>query len=121
LEGAVFLDGHANLLAFGRSGPTGRVCLDVASLEVVHVPSPEVTRINSVNSSLENFAACVGIVIARFPYYTYESADELGEEVANSLRGQLLAIDSVVGAHNGLWETFLDDVAMGDYADEEFE
>jgi hypothetical protein len=80
-----------------------------------------VPRINPVNSGLAAFAACVGIAFSRFPYYSYESVDELAEGLASYLRGQLLAVDPVVGAHNGLWETFLDDVTMGNYAEEEFE
>jgi hypothetical protein len=118
---ATFVDGHPDLLAFGRSGLTGLICLDVRSLEIVHVPFPGASNINPGNSNLTAFVACIEVAIARFPYYTYETAEEAAEEVANSLRDQLLAIDSVVGAHNGLWETFLDDVAMGNYAEEEFE
>jgi hypothetical protein len=122
MSDATFLDGHANnLLAFGRSGLTGRVCLEIRSLEIVHVPSVAAERVNPVNSSLSAFVACIEAAISRFPYYTYETADEFGEEAADFLRGRLLAIDSAVGAHNGLWETFFDDVAMGNYAEEEFE
>jgi hypothetical protein len=121
MDSAALLDDHPNLLAFGRSGLYGRICLDVVSLAVVHVPNAEASRINPVNSDLAAFTACIDSAISRFPYYTYESADELGEEVANVLRDQLLSIDAVVGAHNGMWETFLDDVAMGNYAEEEFD
>jgi len=121
LAEAAFVDGAPDLLAFGQSGLTGRICVDVGSLEVVHLPQPDGGPANPVNSNLAAFSACIETAIARFPYYTYETAEEDGDEVASYLRERLLAIDQVVGAHNGLWETFLDDVAMGNYADEEFE
>ncbi|MGW4467697.1 hypothetical protein [Micromonospora sp. NPDC004704] len=117
----MFLDDVPNLLAFGQSGLTGRICVEGDSLEIVHVPVPGAARVNPVNSNLIAFSACIEVAIARFPYYTYETAEEDGEEVADYLRNQLLAIDRAVGAHDGLWETFLDDVAMGNYAEEEFE
>ncbi|MBC9004979.1 SUKH-4 family immunity protein [Micromonospora aurantiaca (nom. illeg.)] len=121
LPEATFLDSAKNFLAFGESGLTGRICVDVNSLKVVHVPVPGDARVNPVNSNLIAFSACVKAVIASFPYYTYETAEESGEEVAANLRNELLTIDRAVGAHDGLWETFLDDVAMGNYAEEEFE
>lgn len=121
LPEAVFLDDAPNLLAIGQSGLTGRICVEVDSLEIVHVPVPGGARVNPVNSNLIAFSACIEAAIVRFPYYTYETAEENGEEVASYLRNQLLVIDRAVGAHDGLWETFLDDVAMGNYAEEEFE
>lgn len=121
LDSPSFLEASPGLLALGRAGLTGRICLDVESLEVVHVPSPAVERVNPVNSTLLAFSACISAAIAAFPYYTYETAEDLGEEVATILRQRLLGIDPMVAAHNGLWETFLDDVAMGNYAEEEYE
>lgn len=121
LESAVFLERPEGLLAFGKSGLDGRICVDVYSLEVVHVPTPGGCTINSVNSNLILFSSCVEAVFSRFPFYSYETVEELGERVAESLREELSRIDSSVGEHNGFWETFLDDVAIGDYADEEYE
>ena len=46
--------------------------------------------------------------------YDGGSSDALTNLAMRSLIscGGLLAIDPAVGAHNGLWETFFDDVAM---------
>jgi SUKH-4 immunity protein len=121
LDEAVFLDSAPHLLAFGEAGDTERICVDVRSLEVVHVPAPGSARVNPVNANLEAFSACVEAVIAPFPYYTYETWEERGDKVVSFLRDQLLAIDDTTNAHNGMWETFLDDVATGDYAEEEYE
>ncbi|WP_329011334.1 hypothetical protein OG271_30345 [Micromonospora rifamycinica] len=121
LPEAVFLDDHTSLLAFGQSGLDGSICIDSDSLEIVHVPELDRSGVNLVNSNLAAFSACVKIVISRFPYYSYETAEENGDEVASFLRGKLLEIDDFVGVHNGLWGTFLDDVAMGNYAIEEFD
>ena len=114
------IEGAPKFLMFGRSGITGRICLDVNSLEIVEIPGPGLARVNAVNSSLSAFSACVEAVIARFPYYTYDTVELAAEKVASQLREQLLKLDPTVGAQEGLWGTFLDDVAMGNYAVEEF-
>jgi hypothetical protein len=123
LERVELLDQHPNLLAFGRSGLNGRVCLDVVSLEIFHVPVPGYPQINPVNSSLPAFIACVEAAISRFPYDSVEHADDDQhlEAAVSSLRARLLAIDPRADAHKGLWETFLADVLNGDYGPEQFE
>ena len=121
LNRAVFLEAAPHLLAFGRSVGTERICVDVRSLEVVHVSRLDVPRAHPVNANLAAFCASIEVAIARFPYYTYETVDEQGGEVARELREQLLKIDEVTNAHNSFWETFLDDVEMGNYATEEFQ
>lgn len=120
LDEARFAGGRSRFLAFGCCGPSGLVCLDTGSLAVVHLPAEDGTQVNPVNASLPAFIACVGAAIARFPYYTYETFDDLGEAVAAELRDRLTEIDETADAHNGLWETFVDDVGIGDYAEEEF-
>lgn len=55
-------------------------------------------------------------MIARFPFYA-EDDEEGFEEVAEELRDLISGIDETALAHNGFWETFCDDVAIGDYAD----
>jgi hypothetical protein len=123
LECAQRLEKHPNLLAFGRSGLNGRICLDVVSLEVVHVPVPDYDpQINPVNSSLPAFIACVEAAISQFPYDSGDDEDDDQRlEAVSSLRARLLAIDPRTGSHNGLWEGFLDDVLNYDYGPEQFE
>jgi len=64
-----FLEGIAgrNLVAFGISGSAGRVCVDVATGTVVHVPAVDGSTVNVVNADLDAFRECVAAVIARFP------------------------------------------------------
>jgi hypothetical protein len=84
----------------------------VATGEIVHAPATGSTDLNPVNSTLEQFCESVKAVIQRYPFGD-PSADL--DEVAEELRQELSQIDSAAAAHNGFWETFTDDVAMGDY------
>ncbi|MGW4519206.1 hypothetical protein ACWEO4_46845, partial [Streptomyces sp. NPDC004393] len=46
-----------------------------------------------------------------------EDDEDRYEEVAEELRDLISDIDKTALADNGFWETFCDDVAIGDYAD----
>src|SRR5262249_5158106 len=89
-------------------------------LEVVHVSFPADTQVSFVNSSLASFSASIETVIDLFPYCTYETLDEARESVVGSLRSRLVTIDPAALSHDSLWQTFLDDVYMGDYGEEWF-
>jgi hypothetical protein len=101
------------VLAFGRVGLEGRIGIDMSSGAIVHVPTAESALLNPVNATLEQFCRCVEAVIERYPFDADPSADM--DEVAEELRRMLARIDIVTTAHNGFWETFTDDVAIGDY------
>lgn len=103
------------VLAFGHVGLEGRIGVNVATGEIVHIPAAGSSDINPVNSTLKQFCESVESVIQRYPFD--DSSSDL-EEVAEELRQELSQIDAAAAAHNGFWETFTDDVAMGDYVTE---
>ncbi|MGW2964872.1 SUKH-4 family immunity protein [Streptomyces sp. NPDC001220] len=107
--------GERGLVAIATSGLFGRIAIDVASGHVVQIPHVESSTTHHVNRDLDSFGRCIAAVIARFPFY---ADDEEGfEEVAEELRELVSGIDGTAFADNGFWETFCDDVAIGDYAD----
>ncbi|WP_030950283.1 SUKH-4 family immunity protein, partial [Streptomyces sp. NRRL S-646] len=108
--------GERGLVAIATSGLFGRIAVDVATGHVVQIPKLESATANHVNSDLDSFNRCVAAVIARFPFYA-EDDEERFEEVAEELRDLISGIDETALAHNGFWETFCDDVSIGDYAD----
>ncbi|MFD5897751.1 SUKH-4 family immunity protein [Streptomyces sp. NPDC060366] len=106
---------ESGLVVFGTSGLFGHIAIEVASRRIVHIPMAESSTTNHVNRDLEAFHRCVAATIARFPFYE-EGEEEGFDEAAGDLRGLLAALDDTALAHNGLWETLCDDVAMGNYA-----
>ncbi|MBY8876855.1 SUKH-4 family immunity protein [Actinacidiphila acidipaludis] len=109
--------GSSGLVAFGRSGLLGRICVDVATGEVVHVPKAESARVTHVNADLQTFTRCVSAVIARFPFYREDEGAERFERVADELRGLIAGVDETALTHDGFWDGLCEDVALGDYAD----
>lgn len=106
---------ESGLVAFGTSGLFGHIAIDVASRRIVHMPTTASSTVNHVNRDLGAFHRCVAAAIARFPFYE-EGEDDRFDEAADDLRELLANLDHTALAHNGLWETLCDDVAMGDYA-----
>ncbi|MFI1976523.1 SUKH-4 family immunity protein [Streptomyces wedmorensis] len=109
--------GERGLVGIAVSGLLGSITIavDVASGHVVETPTSEPAAIRHVNSDLDSFNRCVEAVIARFPFYA--EGDEETYEVAEKLRDLLSGIDETALVPDGFWETFCDDVQMGDYAD----
>ncbi|MDQ0994736.1 SUKH-4 family immunity protein [Streptomyces sp. V3I7] len=107
--------GESGLVVFGTSGLLGRLGIDVDSHRVVHIPKIESAAANHVNRDLGTFHRCVAATIACFPFYE-EGEEDRFQEAADDLRELLASLDDTALAHNGLWETLCDDVAMGDYA-----
>ena len=108
--------GERGLVAIATSGLLGHIAVEVATGLVVQVPKLQSATANHVNSSLDSFNRCVAAVIARLPF-SAEEDDEIFGEVAGELRALISGIDETALAQNGFWETFCDDVAMGDYPD----
>ncbi|WP_251016368.1 SUKH-4 family immunity protein [Streptomyces sp. ISL-99] len=107
--------GERGLVVIATSGLFGRTAVDVATGHLVQIPKIKSAMANHVNSDLDSFNRCAAAVIARFPFYA-EDDEERFEEVAEELRDLISAIDETALAHNGFWDTFCDDVAIGDYA-----
>lgn len=108
--------GERGLVAIATSGLFGRVGVDVASGHVVQVPTIESATASHVNKDIDSFNRCVETVIARFPFYA-EGDDERFDKVAEELRDLVSGIDETALVRDGFWETFCDDVAIGNYAD----
>ncbi|MGW1504332.1 SUKH-4 family immunity protein [Streptomyces mirabilis] len=108
--------GERGLVAIATSGLFGRIAVDVSSGHVVQIPKIESATARHVNRDLGSFNRCVAAVITRFPFYA-EGDEERCEKVADELRDLISGIDETALVHNGFWETFCDDVAIGDYAD----
>lgn len=62
---------------------------------------------------MKQFCECVEAVIRHYPFDADPSADM--DDVAEKLRQELFRIDDMAAAHVSFWETFTDDVAMGNY------
>ncbi|MFC9699337.1 SUKH-4 family immunity protein [Streptomyces sp. NPDC056943] len=109
--------GEQGLVGIATSGLLGRIgiAIDMASGHVVQTPAIETAAVSHVNRDLASFNRCVAAVIARFPFHA--EGDEETYEVAEELRDLLSGIDETALVPDGFWETFCDDVEMGDYAD----
>ncbi|MEU4564118.1 SUKH-4 family immunity protein [Actinoplanes sp. NPDC023936] len=70
-----------------------------------------------VNSSLGAFRESLLEMDVRYPFYPADRDLDMAWEAAEELRRILVRIDSVATADpDGYWSSFLDDVAVGDYA-----
>jgi hypothetical protein len=119
LPAAHFLDrdGMRHLLAFGSSSLEGFICLDTNESRVVSVPSRTQPDVNSVNADLGLFRNSVAAVLGQFPFHAIDDEDER-EAVTARIGATLFDIDPTGQELNGFWETFLDDLGMGNYATE---
>jgi hypothetical protein len=117
LSEAAFLGGigECGLVAIATSGLLGRIAIDVATGHVVHIPQEKSATASHVSRDLCSFNRCVAAVIARFPFYE-DGEEESFQEVAEEVRELIAGLDDTALVHNGFWETFCDDVAIGDYA-----
>ncbi|GHD63816.1 hypothetical protein GCM10010317_061180 [Streptomyces mirabilis] len=118
LTEAMFLGGIrcSGVVAIATSGLLGRICVDVTTGEIVHIPKVDSTTVTHVNRELDLFTRCVSGVIERFPFYGEDDGDEKFEEVADEVRDIIAAVDDTALVHNGFWDGLCEDVAMGDYS-----
>ncbi|GIG59628.1 hypothetical protein Lfu02_40000 [Longispora fulva] len=106
------------LVHFGNTG-SALMCLDIESGHVVEVGSGGGGPVRLVNSSIGQFNASVQLVVERFPYYEADSELETREAIGEALRAQLMQVDSSSMSEDGFWETFVDDLIVGDYSNED--
>ena len=140
LSGLTLLEvpNYGPLVRFGSHMLCGAVCLDPRSgaivdigyveTETAYLPRGFIGSPSLVNSSLDQFITSVRAVIARFPYDSGEyNSDDVPDEVIDrfwdecdravgEMREALRRIDPVAIYVDGFWETFLDDVQMGDFS-----
>lgn len=75
--------------------------------------------VNPVNASLDLFLHCVEATIRRFPFHGYDEDEDAAERVSAALGAELRDSDPTTDELNGFWETFLDDLTMGNYVTED--
>jgi hypothetical protein len=82
---------------------------------VLHVVSGTNPRL--VNSTIRQFVESVRGVIDMFLFYeTSDSSFDAGREVADRIGEAITRIDPAATEPDTFWETFVQDVASGDYS-----
>ena len=119
LPESVHLEGplRGRLIAFGADGVFARVCIDLTTGEIVHVPKVESATASGVNRDLETFTRCVAAVINRLPFYEEDADDEEFARVADEIGDIIRDLDDDRYADDGFWGGFREDVAQGHYCD----
>ncbi len=107
--------GRGRLICFGQSGLSNDICVDPSNGEVLQLVDGADLRL--VNSTLGQFVDSVKAVIGMFPYYeTSDSSFDTGQAVADRIADAITRIDPVATEPDTFWETFVQDVAIGDYS-----
>lgn len=72
-----------------------------------------------VNSAMNTFIESIRVAIERFPYYSREA--DLAETtlVAKDMARLLERVDPPAMTVDGFWQTFVDDLANGDFGTED--
>lgn len=115
-EAVSVVDDHerGRMLRFGSAGLTGSICIDMSTGEIVEIQGPAVRL---VNSGLSRFNEAVRLVSSMFPFYGKDDLD-LFDGAAVAIRFALEGVDPECTRRDGFWDTFIWDVAIGDYATE---
>jgi len=109
------LPDRGRLICFGKSGLDDDICVDPSTGEVLQVVDGADQHL--VNSTIRQFVESVKAVIGMFPYYeTSDSGFESGQKVADRIREAITRIDPAATEPDTFWETFVQDVAVGDYS-----
>jgi len=116
---AIVLPGRGLLVKFGCTHLTGSITYDPITGEVLQLSETPGGDPHFVNSTLDQFSRCIRAVVEMFPLYDRESTDDEREQAASRVSGTVKAIDRSAIAADSFWETFVNDVAIGDYATEE--
>jgi hypothetical protein len=107
--------GRGRLICFGKSGLSNDICVDPSNGEVLHVVDGTNPRL--VNSTIGQFVESVRAVIGMFPYYeTSDDSFDHGQAVADRIAAAIKRIDPAAAEPDTFWETFVQDVAIGDYS-----
>jgi hypothetical protein len=107
--------GRGHLICFGKSGLANEICVDPSNGEVLQVVDGADPRL--VNSTIGQFVDSVKAVIGMFPYYeTSDDSFDNGQAVADRIAGAIRRIDPAATEPDTFWETFVQDVAIGDYS-----
>jgi hypothetical protein len=110
---------RGRLIRFGHSGIASGIHLDPSTGEVLVVLDHAGAVPQLVNSTLAQFTDTVRTVIDMFPYYDRDGRLDEREAAAKRLAGAIRRIDPVAMNPDSFWGTFVDDVAIGDFATED--
>jgi hypothetical protein len=106
---------RGRLICFGKSGLGDDICVDPLNGEVLQVFDGADPR--PVNSTIGQFVESVRAVIGMFPFYeTSDSGLDTGQAVADRIAEAIRRVDSAAMEPDTFWETFVHDVAIGDYS-----
>ena len=105
-----------NLLRFGRVQLYSSMCMDAATGSIVTVASDSTTEF--VNSSLEKFIETAKAVIARFPFYGEDDAQEVTDRAVKEVTDAIRSVEESAFERDGFWATLVDDIQMGDFITE---
>ena len=104
---------HGRLIQFGHL-TRDPVCVDLATGRVLEISRRGVALF--VSSSIATFTETTRAVLDRFPYYDedaeFDEIDAAARDLADLIRG----IDPEAMVQDRFWSTFVDDVAIGDFA-----
>jgi len=92
------------------------VCMDVATGSIVEL-APDWTT-GFVNSSLEKFIETAKAVIARFPFYGENDAEEVTYRAAEEVTDAIRSVEESAFERDGFWATLVADIQMGDFVTE---
>jgi len=109
----------ATLICFGTSGLSERICISIDNGRIVQLGHSATPEQRFVNSSLTQFANCVGYVIDRFPFYASGSEVQVREAVSAELATLIRGVDATALEPDSFWSTFIEDVEIGDYSTED--
>lgn len=119
---AVLRVADRELLAIGlatESGDVGAYHVDCGTGEVVYVDAQASSELH-VNASPELFANCLRLFESRIEDAVEGSGDPDPEQLAELLEVEISRIDgSALADDSGFWRSLLDDVAIGDYTEDE--
>ena len=104
------------LLRFGRVQLYSSMCMDVATRSIVEL-APDLTT-GFVNSSLGQFTETAKAVIARFPFYGENDAEDVTDRAVKEVTDAIRSVDESAFARDGFWATLVDDIRMGDFTTE---
>jgi hypothetical protein len=110
------IDGSTVLVIGDHRDDVAQYCLDVISGEVLLANGYD-QELSHVNANLAAFVDSLELVQNAYPFADDDADIATTRAAAAGLREQLAGVDpSAVSDPDGYWQTFIDDVAIGDYA-----
>jgi hypothetical protein len=111
---------YGQLVCFASCGGFCSICLGPRTGQIIAVITVPSGPAWLVNSSLDAFIETVQVVIQRFPFYSQDNYEsEKCDLVADELAHIIQRADPVALVMDGFWQTFVDNVRIGDFSTED--